>query len=125
MPLVIQDFSVPVGNALDVTFQLDPADGIGLSGAEVLWRAYVAVFAVPSAVPSIVKTSGASDSFGEEITVVESPPPGSFTVHLRDADTVDLPVGNYYHEAAVLEAGGALSTVFRGTLTVTLAEIGA
>jgi len=122
MPTVVQDFSIPAGNALDVTFQLDPADGLDLSGAEVVWRAFASSFAVPTGDPLLSKSSGMSDSYGEEITVVESP--ASFTVHLRDADTVALPTGNYYHEAAVIETGGSLTTVFRGSMTVALAKIG-
>jgi hypothetical protein len=118
---IIQDFSVPASNDMDVTFILDPADGISLTDAQVLWSAYGASFAAPVPLPVlIVKDSNVIGPDGTEITIVESPE--TFVVHLFSDDTALAP-GNYYHEAEVIDASGNHATVCQGSMTVTLALV--
>jgi hypothetical protein len=117
----IQDFPVPAGDAMDVTFTVDSSDGISLAGAHVLWQAYGAAFAVPLRSPVLIlKDSDLTDSNGPEITVI--PSPEQFVVHLSEEDTALAP-GNYYHEAEVIDASGNHATVCQGTMTITLALI--
>lgn len=43
---------------------------------------------------------------------------GQFTVALIPADTSALGIQSYYHEAEVTDAGGNVSTVFTGYITI-------
>jgi hypothetical protein len=120
----IQDFSVPQGATLDVDFLIVPPGDVALAGARVLWRAWEQSFGVPI----IADPSGtplgpliAKDSELGEIDLLESPE--SFTVHLLDADTQLLPLGNYYHEAHVTDANQNDTPVTQGMMTVTLSLI--
>jgi hypothetical protein len=117
----IQDFSVPQGDDMDVVFNLDPTDQISLTGATVTWAAFEQNFAVPTSLASggevILK---ASTALGQ-ITIL--PSPLQFIVHLASADTISLPPGNYYHEAAIQDVNGNRATVTQGMMAVTLAMI--
>jgi hypothetical protein len=120
----IQDFPVPQGATLDVDFQIVPPGDVALAGGRVLWGAWEQAFGVPiTADPSGTPLGPliSKDSARGEIDILESPE--SFTVHLLDADTALLPLGNYFHEAHVTDANGNDTPVTQGTMNVTLALI--
>lgn len=119
---VVQDFPVPAGDAMDVTFTLDPSDGISLEGATVIWQAYAAEFGVPLPSPILIsKSSNEEGEFGPQIDILPSPA-DQFVVHLYETDT-GLPPGNYYHEAEIIDASENHATVCQGTMTITLTLI--
>jgi hypothetical protein len=117
MGVAIQDFPIPATDAMDVTFVLDPTDGISLNGAAITWCVYTMADAVVdiSDGPIITKTSVES-----EITI--TPSPEIFVVHMLPSDTQGL-LGNYYHEARVLDFNGNPATVVKGVMTVTQVAI--
>jgi hypothetical protein len=120
----IQDFSAPQGATLDVDFMIVPPGDVSLAGARVLWGAWQQSFGVPiTADPSGMPLGPviSKDSANGEIDIFESPE--SFVVHLLDADTMLLPLGNYYHEAHVTDANGNDTPVTQGSMTVTLSLI--
>ena len=121
----IQDFSVPQGATLDVDFLITPPGDVALAGGRVLWGVWEQAFGVPITVDTL---SGlplgpliTKDSRDGGIDILASPE--MFTVHLLDADTMLLPLGNYFHEAHVTDANGNDTPVTQGTMTVTLALI--
>jgi hypothetical protein len=113
----IQDFSIPLGDDLDVVFSLDPADNISLTGAMVNWQAYEMVFAVPD----VTQQVAAKDSGTGGVTIDDAT--GQFVVHLAAADTALLSCGNYYFEAEIVDASGNHATVCQGAMAVTMAMI--
>jgi hypothetical protein len=114
----IQDFSVPQGATLDVAFQIVPPGDVTLAGGRVLWGAWMQAYGVPvTADPSgaLIGPVISKDSATGGIDILESPE--SFTVHLTDADTALLPLGNYFHEAHVTDANGNDTPVTQGSMT--------
>lgn len=120
----IQNFSVPQGATLDVVFQIVPPGDVTLAGGRVLWGAWAQSFGVPVTADPFGTPLGplvAKDSQLGEIDILESPE--SFIVHLVDADTTPLDLGNFYHEAHVTDANGNDTPVTQGSMTVTLSLI--
>ena len=116
----LQNFSIASGDNLDVTFKLDPDDGISLVNATVNWRAYSQTSGSTfSMVPVITK---ATDSPGG--VVIDTSPPDTFVVTLEAADTINL-LGNYYHSAQTVDVGGNVATIVAGIMTVTASPINA
>ncbi len=109
---VIQNFSAPAGDDLEIVFVFDPGYAVAEDGAVVEWKVYDQSVGIPDLSEPILSKS-TSDG-------IDFPPsPGTeFTVRLNSADTVDL-LGNYYHEAKVTDINGDLSTVTTGIMTVT------
>ena len=114
----IQDFSIPLGDDMNVVFNLDPAGDISLTGAAVTWQVYAMNFTMPDVTQQLI----AKDSSGLGGVTIDDVA-GQFTVHLVAADTSALMIGNYYHEAEVVDAGGNHATVCQGGMAVTMAMI--
>jgi hypothetical protein len=111
---LIQNFSVAAGNAVPITFDVGP-DGVNtLTDCTIVWKVYNQAFGEPNGDPIISKTS---PSDGIEIV---DPIYQVFEVDLVKADTLEL-LGNYYHEATVIDALGNESTPTVGIMTVTQA----
>ena len=116
----LQNFPIAAGDNLNVTFHLDPADGISLVNATVNWRAYSQTSgSVTSLVPIIVKSTGSPGDI-----VIAASPPDTFVVSLVIEDTISL-LGNYYHSATTVDAGGNPATIVAGIMTVTASPINA
>jgi len=119
----IQNFSVPRGNSLDVTVNVE-TDVVGetLEGAEVFWSVWeqkhgvVTTDATGARLPPLIQKT-----VGHGITVLASPPM-EFVISMEQPDTVGL-LGNFYHEAEVIDGDGNHVTVMQGLLTVTEAEL--
>lgn len=120
MTAQLQDFSVCAGNDALITVNVETTvSGDTLDGSTLYWQAYNQSFGVPSGDPIIVKTN---DSGGGDLVVLGSPPM-TFTLQLAEADTLGL-LGNYYHEAVVIDEIGGRVTILQGIMTVTQALIG-
>lgn len=106
-----QNFSVPSGYDEVITFSVDPAITDTLMGCTVWWRAYPQKFSIPIDSPILIEKSSPAD-----ITLLDSPL--SFYFTLATADTLDL-VGNYYHEATILNGVQEMIGTSFGIMTVT------
>lgn len=114
----IQHFSVSAGDDAELYFTIDTDTGITINGAEVLFEVFPQAHGIPDKTdgPIISKSTGAST-----IAVIESPP-NHFLVSLVSTDTVDL-LHNYYFEAKVVDVNGNNTTVTKGLMCVTEAQI--
>lgn len=114
MPKYYQDFTIPQGNSVTVTVDVltsIPADS--LEGSTVIWRAYPQDFGapIPGDAPLISKSNVSGGA------IVLSSPPMFFEIFFDPVDTEGL-LGNYYHEATVVDPIGNVSTILQGILTV-------
>lgn len=108
-----QNFSVTAGDALDVTFDLDPTDNISLDVATVYFQAYSEFSGVADGLSGPVI---AKDSATGGITIIQSP--DQFIVHLQPVDTANL-LANYRFEALIIDADNNPASVTKGIMTVT------
>jgi len=108
----IQNFSVPQGDTTVVNFDVDPDEGVNLSGATIIWRVYNQRNGLKYGDPIISK---ATDGDGIEIT---DPDLLKFAVLLNRDDTIDL-LRNYFHEAKIYDSQKDGVTVTVGLMTVT------
>lgn len=114
---IIQNFSIPAGDDVDVNFDVDPDDGASLVGATIYWRVYEQEFGQPIAGADAVLEKVLDD--GIQVT---DPDAGQFVVEIAADDTVDM-LRNYYHEARIKDVDGNWVTVTTGIMTVTGTEI--
>ncbi len=110
MAAIRQNFEMHQGDDVSVAFSVTDDAGavVDLTGTTVVWRMAPSKY---SASPSISKSTASG------ITVTDAVG-GKFTVAIDAADTAGLG-GIYYHEAQVTDAGGKVTTVATGWLTVT------
>ena len=114
----IQDFSVPANNTALVTCDVTTViPGDTLDGSTVEWFAYQQLHGVTTSTVVLAKTSS---SAGGGINILSSPPM-TFTIEIDAADTINL-LGNFYHEATVIDEGGSRVTVLYGLMTVLQTE---
>ena len=113
---VVQNVSIPAGDAADLNFDVDPDDGQTLLGADIYWKVYEQEHGVPKlgVDPVIVKVL----DDGIQIT---DPDALKFTVAIQREDTVGL-LRNYHHEAKIIDPDGNHVTVNYGVFTVTQTE---
>lgn len=109
---VIQNFSVPAGDDLEVVFTFDAGFAIPEDGAHVTWDVFNQSGGVPDLSAPII-----SKSTDDDISWPASPG-DTFTVRLNSSDTILL-LGNYYHEAEVVDINDDHTTVTTGIMTVT------
>ena len=109
---VIQNFSVPAGDDLEVVFTFDTGYAIPEDGAVVNWQVFNQAGGIPDLSAPIISKSTLDD--------IDFPasPGDTFTVRLNGGDTLDL-LGNYYHEAEVIDINDDRTTVTTGIMTVT------
>jgi hypothetical protein len=115
MPM-LQNFSITRANdeAISVVVNTSvPNDTI--IGATVEWSVYGMAFGVPIDSPQLILKS--SDDGG--VTVPGSPDM-FFIINLNAVDTRDLDLGNYYHEALVVDEVGNRATIMYGAVALTL-----
>lgn len=113
---MIQNFSVPAGDSVDINFDIDPDDGVSLVGATIYWRAYEQQFGQP--LPGVDPVIEKYTDHGLQVT---DPEAQKFTVELDRTDTIDL-LRNYYHEATIRDPNDNWVTVTLGIMTVTGTE---
>ena len=109
---LIQHFSLSAGDAAEINFDVDPDSGVSLLGATPYWLAYEQDNGVPDidAGPVLKKVL----DNGLQIT---DPDLLQFQVILDFDDTKDL-LGNYYHEAFVIDADDRHVTTTVGIMTI-------
>ena len=106
-----QNFSLYVGNDMDVLFDVGPDDtGTNLAFADLTWKAYSQILGVPDKAAALI-----SKSTGAGILVTD-PLLLRFTIMLASADTVGM-AGNFYHEVIIV-ANHKTTTVATGLMTV-------
>lgn len=113
----LQDFSIPADNDAVVTVTVIDPPGLSLAGTTIEWRAYQQLHGVTISTVALAKSSS---SHGGGIAIPGSPA-DVFTIAFAAADTAAL-LGNYYHEATVIDAIGERSTVMYGLMTVLQTE---
>jgi len=124
MTALIQNFSIPAANDVDVTLSITPI--MDLSASTIVWRAYAQAFGIPAvtALPSpspsppltavpLIEKSSADGSI-----IVQQSPPDVCQILINRSDTVDL-LRNYYHETSLVDPAGNVSTLNCGIMTVT------
>lgn len=113
----LQNFSTIRGDGEDVTFDIVEGSGVDVSlpGIEIIWSVYEQETGVVAddAEPLFEK------SLGHGITIQESPQRFVVTI---DGDDTDELLGNYYHEAKVIDGLGGKTTVTQGIMTVLEAQ---
>lgn len=113
---VIQNFSVPANDDVEVGFTFDAGHEIEQNGSTATWAVYAqSGGVVDRSTRLLVKTTS------DDITWPASPG-DTFSVRINRADTADL-LGNYYHEVEVVDANDDHTTVTTGIMTVTLTAI--
>jgi hypothetical protein len=112
----LQNFSVTRNNdeAISVTIDSDVPNDT-LAGALVEWSVYGMSFGAPIPSPQLIVKSSADGGIG-----VPGSPDLFFYIYLNAVDTVGLDLGNYFHEAIVIDEVGNRATVVYGALALTL-----
>jgi hypothetical protein len=108
-----QNFSIYVGDDMDVDFDIGPdTTGLDLNTAQQLtWKAYAQTLGVPDKTTALISKTKAAG-----ITITD-PTALTFTVHLAPIDSTGQS-GNLYHEVKIVDVGGKVSTPTIGTMTV-------
>jgi len=114
---IIQNFSIPADNDVELDFTLLPTSGVALGpGTEILFSVYESEFGAPVAgVPAVL-----SKTLDHGIQITD-PDTKQFTVTVARADTVAL-LRNYYYEVTVVDVNGDATTTTVGILTITGTE---
>lgn len=109
---VVQHFSVSAGDNAELSF-IAPTGTVNLEGAAVTWSLYAQSLGVPSGDALVTKELDygvEAENEGDDT---------AFTVELEQSDTESLLLGNYYHEAELVDGDGKNLTVVVGLLAVT------
>jgi hypothetical protein len=114
---VIQNISLPAGDDVEITFNIDDDTVIDLSGAAIYWYVYPQEYGIPDTETPVLMKSTDLGSIA-----YTGSPPDEFVVTLLGDDTKDM-LRNYYHEACVEDVNGQRTTVTVGIFTVTQTEI--
>ena len=117
MTALIQNFSVPAGNDVSISLQVDPDTGLTtLVGTHIVWRAYEQVFgiALSDGSPPFLLEKSTTDG---SIVILPSPPM-ECQIKLASGDTASL-LRNYYHQTQLIDQAGNTSTINCGIMTVT------
>lgn len=126
MTALIQNFSVPAGNDVQIALQVSPDTDLDtLDGSIILWRAYAQAFGIPNfealsalPVPSPAFAPLIEKSTDDGSIVILPSPPMSCQIMIAAADTREL-LRNLYHETTMMDASGNTSTLNAGIMTVT------
>ncbi len=111
-----QNFAVPSNN--DALIDVDVAtevSGETLANATVEWSVYPQLHGVVTDTTPIISKTSASPGGGISIP---TSPDMTFIIDLSATDTITL-LGNYYHEATIIDALGDRDTVMYGQMCVT------
>lgn len=114
---VIQNFSVPADDDVELTVTVD--DSLGLSSLQdftIQWRVYAQEWGSPDPEQSALISKSTDSGIA-----IPGSPPLVFTIQLSAADTAGL-LGNYYHEATLVDVQSDRTTVMQGLVTVTPTE---
>lgn len=116
---VIQNVSVPAGDDIEITFDLDDNTVIDLDQAVIRWNVYETVYGIPVEDTDPVISKSTESGGGIDIP---GSPADIFNVTLLGADTKGM-LHNYYHEAFVEDVNGQRSTITVGVFTVSPTKI--
>jgi hypothetical protein len=112
--LIRQNFSVAKGNDIIVDLDIGP-DVASLIGTNITWRAYEQMFGIPFGDPVIVKDL-------DNGLQISDPDLQLVLITLDRVDTVDLVLGNYWHEVSIDDTSDKHTTVTEGIMTLVRAE---
>jgi len=116
----LQNFSLPAGDDVEMTLDIGP-DIVGaendLTGCTILWQVFGQTYGVPDGAPPIISKS----TGGNGITITGTDAQTAEMIVDR-ADTFGL-LGNYYHEAKIVDGTDNEISVTYGILTITNIEI--
>ena len=107
-----QNFSVPEGESTTVNFDVGPDEGQTLAGAEITWSMYAQDCGAPSGDALVTKTMGSGITVTDNLLL-------TFALALEREDTLDLDLGNYYHELTIKDADNNYTTPTVGIVTIT------
>lgn len=113
MTEINQNFSLFVGNDMDVLFDIGPDDtGTNLAFAQELsWKAYSQILGVPDKSAALItKTKDTGITIDDPLLM-------KLTITLANTDTNGL-AGNYYHEIRLVADHGRVTTCSTGLMTV-------
>lgn len=101
------DFEMKANNDFTVRMTVTDIDGalVDLTGFTIKWKA----FKPNTTTAAITKTTSSGIAIRNQTTHK-----GEFDIDLDAADTVNLPAGDYLHEAVTTDAGGAAVTLTSG-----------
>jgi hypothetical protein len=115
-----QNFSMVSGDDQEIQFTVADTDFESptptLDGATVYWQAFYSKFSTPGDV--VISKSSLS---GHGIVIVDDVN-RVFVVTLERPDTLGL-IGNFYHEAKLVDETGNVTTVTVGIMTLTQAKM--
>jgi hypothetical protein len=108
-----QNFSIYVGDDLDVDYDIGPdTTGLNLDNAQQLtWKAYAQALGVPDKTTTLISKTKAAG------IIITDPTALTFTVHLAPIDSIGQN-GNLYYEIKIVDIGGKVSTPTIGLMTV-------
>ena len=89
-----------------MTVRDDAGNPVDLTGASIRWQ----MAKHPESAALVTKSNNQGIAVTDEAG-------GAFEIELASADTEAL-VGKYYHEGEIVDAGGAVSTVLSGNVTI-------
>jgi hypothetical protein len=112
MPAINQDFSVPAGDEATVTIDIGPDVAPGLTGQDVIFRAFALANGVPDRTAALIEKSVSGGG-----VVVTSEPSQTAAISFDRADTLAL-LGNYFHEVSIQDVSDNYITVASGVMTV-------
>ena len=90
-------------------------DVASLIGTNITWRAYQQFCGIPYGDPVITKNLDAG-------LQISDPDLQLVLITLDRADTIDLDLGNYWHEASIDDTSAKHTTVTEGIMTLVRAE---
>ena len=123
MTVLIQNFSVPAGDDVEVTLEVTPdLEVFTLEESQIFWRVYPQAFGIPIITGSPAALIEKSSNDGS-IVVLPSPPMTA-KIKISGVDTSSL-LRNYYHETTMIDFVGSRSTLNCGVMTVTQTGISA
>lgn len=112
---VIQNISIPAGDDIELTFDLDNDALVTLNEGTIYWNVYEQSYGIADGVPVL------TCSTATEILIPASPS-DVFIVTLLGSRTKGM-LHNYYHEAFIEDMNGQKFTLTTGILTVTPTKI--
>jgi hypothetical protein len=115
---LIQNFSVPAANDVQITLNVAPDQNLDtLDNVVIYWRVYPQSFGIPDFDGSPLTLIEKSTLDGS-IALVSSPASMECQIRLLRDDTAYL-LRNYYHETTMTDSAGNVSTLNEGIMTVT------
>ena len=132
MTALIQNFSVPAGNDVQIALSVAPDTDLDtLEGSIILWRVYAQAFGIPNfyayaTLDDLPSPSPSTSPLLEKSTddgsiLVLPSPPMACQILIAAGDTREM-LRNYYFETSMMDVSGKTSTLNCGIMSVTATE---